>query len=947
MQTEHRTSSVRAVLALVTCALWIETAAIRGQEGRTERGPWAVDDIVMQERTTSWQLSPDGSKALFVRWKANRATDTHVPELVLIDLATEGDAKARTLTRGTASIGAPTFSGDGTKIYFLSNRKPQASSPEAKPPSGAQIWTFDLRGGEPSALTAIEHGVRSFQLLESGRFFVRAREGLTRREHKLKKDKDDTIVVEDPRQLADVGSALFSFDPDSKKLERLVATDEDLPSLAGFSASPDGRFVVTWHDVDPSFEAEGRHPPRWFLRDLSTGTVRELFADHKSKPMRVTWQLDSKGFVVRYPHGSVDGEDSAAVEYLAHFNAETGTRTNVDIDWEPGLGRAGLVVTQDGFIAGLAAGVHRKFARFTRTASGSFHRELLVGNPKENIFSLLKARADDRVIYVTGTASDPDHVFTATLKGAALEKAKEIYRPNAGFQTKMIAKTEITRWKGALDEEVEGIVYYPHDYRPGKRHPLVVITHGGPHSADRDQFSERWSNSPNLYAQRGAFVLKTNYHGSAGYGLAFGESIKARYYELEVHDILAGVQHLVDRGLVDKTRMGLVGWSNGAILSVACLTHAHLYAPQFDFEFRACAPGAGDVNWTSDYGNCAFGGVFDDFYLGGPPWDIPDVYIRKSPLFEVERVTTPTIIFFGTEDRAVPTSQGWEWYRALHSVGKAPVRFLLFPSAAHGLRKLSHQRRKLVEELAWLDRHLFETAKPEPVVPKGSPLDVAKRHLEFPRVGSRYGVRHEGHLVPETIPFGEVEVTRFEITVAQWQAFDATFARAVPESLRSWGNHPATGVTIEDANAYLAWLRETTDRPWRLPTEKELEKLAASSGASENTLDAWAGYAPPPNEARAIAGEIAKLPLSTALLVVGSRPPGKLGKGDAAKLIFDVGGNAAELATTKNGKVRAVGGSAIRSKDKRARASDPPANFAGLRLVVGDLPKEKPAPKNR
>ena len=130
-----------------------------------------------------------------------------------------------------------------------------------------------------------------------------------------------------------------------------------------------------------------------------------------------------------------------------------------------------------------------------------------------------------------------------------------------------------------------------------------------------------------------------------------------------------------------------MGWSNGSILTIALTVSSD--------RFKAASAGAGDVEWSSDWANCEFGAAFDNYYLGKSPLEDPQLYLRKSPFYRLNRVRTPTIIFFGTEDKAVPTQQGWMHYRALQQLGKADVRFILFPGEGHGPRKLVHRRRKL------------------------------------------------------------------------------------------------------------------------------------------------------------------------------------------------------------------------------------------------------------
>ena len=516
--------------------------------------------------------------------------------------------------------------------------------------------------------------------------------------------------------------------------------------------------------------------------------------------------------------------------------------------------------------------------------------------------------------------------------GARLDEPVEFLRPNDGFSERGVARREVVRWKGAEDEEIEGILYYPFEHEEGKRYPLIAMPHGGPHAADRDRFSQRWAYVPHFYAERGAFCLFVNYHGSSGYGLAFGESIKGRYYELEVEDILSGIDAQVEAGRVDPDRLGLAGWSNGAILSIGCLTLADTFAKDYaHYRFRACAPGAGDVNWTSDYGNCAFGVRFDDFYLGGPPWKLPDVYLKKSPLFHVEKVETPTLIFFGSEDRAVPTEQGWQWYRALQQVGKAPVRFLLFPGQPHGLNKPSFRARKIEEELAWFDRYLFEKAPgSDLVLDDESPLAAALARTRYKRVKGALGADADGLLVPETVDVGGLSVGRFEVTRAQWGA-------VFPDTPRAPGDAdlPVCGVSAEEALEYVKRLSRATGQTWRLLSEKELAKLP--KGPEENTLDWWVGFAPAPRDARRLAAMASDLPgpggLPPLVEPVGKRRPGLVRLGDRVVRVHDVGGNVGEWVLGENGKPVLKGPAAWNASDDRNPDRGVLMAYAGLRVA--------------
>ena len=223
---------------------------------------------------------------------------------------------------------------------------------------------------------------------------------------------------------------------------------------------------------------------------------------------------------------------------------------------------------------------------------------------------------------------------------------------------------------------MEGILYYPDNYEAGKKYPLITAIHGGPSGHDADAWADSWAYPNNLLTQRGAFVLKPNYHGSNNYGLKWVESICCgKYYDLETPDINAGVDYLVAKGLVDADRIATMGWSNGSILSTSLIT-------TYPERYKVASVGAGDIEWISDWGNVMFGDSFDSYYFGKSPMEDPELYIRKSPFFKMDKVQAPVLIFHGTADTNVPPAQSWSYFRALQYYGKVPVKFVVFPGRA-------------------------------------------------------------------------------------------------------------------------------------------------------------------------------------------------------------------------------------------------------------------------
>src|SRR5258707_7439432 len=252
--------------------------------------------------------------------------------------------------------------------------------------------------------------------------------------------------------------------------------------------------------------------------------------------------------------------------------------------------------------------------------------------------------------------------------------------------------------------------------------------------SDKDLWGESWAYPIQLFTQRGAFLLRPNYHGSNNYGLKWAESICCgKYYDLETPDINAGVDYLISQGKVDADRIATMGWSNGSILSTSLIT-------TYPARYKVASVGAGDIEWLSDWGNVDFGQSFDAYYFGKSPFEDPQLYINKSPFFKMDKVQAPVLIFHGTADRNVPPAQSWSYFRALQHFDKT-VKYVVFPGEPHGPRKLTHQVRKVEEEAAWFDKYFFRTAKPEnEAFKKDSPLGVAAALSHAKKYGtSAYG----------------------------------------------------------------------------------------------------------------------------------------------------------------------------------------------------------------
>lgn len=187
------------------------------------------------------------------------------------------------------------------------------------------------------------------------------------------------------------------------------------------------------------------------------------------------------------------------------------------------------------------------------------------------------------------------------------------------------------------------------------------MIHGGPAWASFPIFSDCFNEKYPIeqFIEKGFIVLEPNYRGSSGYG---NEFLKANYRKLGIvnyDDVISGVDKLVEKGMVDKDRVGVMGWSNGGYISAFCST--------FSSRFKAISVGGGITNWRTHYANTDIP-YFIRMYLGNTPWNDPEIYTKTSPMTYIKLACTPTLIQHGEKDARVPTPNAYELYQGLRDM---------------------------------------------------------------------------------------------------------------------------------------------------------------------------------------------------------------------------------------------------------------------------------------
>lgn len=349
-----------------------------------------------------------------------------------------------------------------------------------------------------------------------------------------------------------------------------------------------------------------------------------------------------------------------------------------------------------------------RYVYFTGAVAGAAHlfRVPVKGGPVEQVTtgsrrlaSITFDSAFTRMAYTATTPDAPAELFVARIDGSGERRLSDV---NAAVRnTVALSKTDRLQFASADGTPLEGFLMYPHAYDASKRYPLVVSSHGGPHSADGYAFDFK-----TLYlAANGYFVLKVNFRSSTGYGEKFLWATWGAWGTKDGQDVMAGLDYAIAHYPIDRARVATMGHSYGGFMTNWLIT-------QYPDRFAAAIPGAGIVNWVSDYGTADIA-VTKETEFFGTPWDSTarTIMIRQSPLTYADRVRTPTLFIHGETDERVPYSEAEQFFVALKKNG-VPASIIQYKGMPHSISGSWNQVHRMLHERQWLDQWLKRSATP-------------------------------------------------------------------------------------------------------------------------------------------------------------------------------------------------------------------------------------------
>jgi dipeptidyl aminopeptidase/acylaminoacyl peptidase len=658
----------------------------------------SFEEVISLRGASGVTLSADGNQVAFTLqttdWNDNRF-DTE------IWLSKNGSKPFQITNTAKNSSMSPAFSPDGNWIAFIADRG-----------NKNQIYILRTEGGEARAITKEEEGVSSFDWHPSGNSIIFLK---PEKEDKAKKERDKRyggFEIDDKDYTL---SHLWQIDFKSEMIDpaerpcyetidslKVKAGCIELPkaqritegkfTVGGFSISPDGTNIAFSHQPDPLINSSLKSDIS--IVNISTKKVTAVVSNPSSDFLE-DWSPDSKEILY-----STNLSDS-----ISNFYANSKLFA---IHIETKISRQ-LAKTLDEDLGGFtweASGIYSSV--WNKTKRPLYRIDPLTGlhtvfkNAPEQIFGFSFSK-DGQQFACTGRNGDQlTEVFKGNINNNELKKITDMTAQTSHWTT---AQSEVISWKSKDGAAIEGVLHKPKNYDPTKKYPLLVMIHGGPTGIDTPTPVPGYVYPVLQWLDKGCLVLRPNYRGSAGYGEAF-RSLNVKNLGVgDMWDVMSGIDYLDKKGMIDKTKMGSMGWSQGGYISAFLTTNTDV--------FKAISVGAGISNWTTYYVSTDIH-PFTQQYLKATPWTDELIYKKTSPMTNINNAKTPTLIQHGELDKRVPISNAYELLQGLRDK-KVPSELIVYKGFGHSISKPKERLAATWHNWQWFNKYVWREKVELPV----------------------------------------------------------------------------------------------------------------------------------------------------------------------------------------------------------------------------------------
>ncbi|ABZ78545.1 peptidase S9 prolyl oligopeptidase active site domain protein [Shewanella halifaxensis HAW-EB4] len=649
-----------------------------------------IDDFFDIGSMGSVTLSPNGKQAVWLESRWDKELDKSQRDLWLVEIKSR-QSKRMTFTNESES--SPQWSPDGEYVYYLGKIKQEG----AKAPFNGktQVFRLSVSNGDSQPITKEAEGVAGFELSHDGKslYFLAT---------KTTTDKDQWASMRASHSAPQYGhgeqktNPLYQLDLEHFK-QKLLLDDDKV--VWEFKVSQDGSKVarITTTDNELVF-LEGWSDVEIFDTNTQKNSVLadSQWRDNAPSPygwlLGLAWQ-DNSELAFRIDYDGHPGQlfiaDAKATDKPSLEVTRPGdvTLTSSDLTWRPN--------SDEICYRGADHGRVKLFCTEIDDGEQGDTRPVVPGDMVIGSYSFNQNGKS-----VAFSHNGLDHFSDMFIADAnsSLAKAKRLTNINPQVDSWKLPQVSIVKWTAPDGAVVEGILDLPAGYKKEDGPlPLIVQIHGGPTAATPYALQHR-SYGRSTFTANGWALLSPNYRGSTGYGDKFLTDLVGREHDIEVKDIMAGVDQLIADGIIDGDKMAVMGWSNGGYLTNALISTNN--------RFKAASSGAGVFDQRLQW-------ILEDTpghvvnFMEGLPWEKPEAYNHGSSLTYADQIKTPTLIHIGEGDQRVPLGHAQGLYRALHHYLNVPVELVVYPSEGHGLSKYQHRKAKMEWDQKWFNHYVL------------------------------------------------------------------------------------------------------------------------------------------------------------------------------------------------------------------------------------------------
>jgi dipeptidyl aminopeptidase/acylaminoacyl peptidase len=611
------------------------------------------------------QLAPDGRRVAFVVAPIAHAESKPTSEIWLAEVT--DDANPRRFTTAHAEERSPRWSPDGARLAFLSDRAERGTS---------QLHLIDAAGGEATALTSLRRGIDQIAWRPDGQA--------------LSGTADRLVLAGQQDPPGDIYVASLA---DRPRVIVQVPIEGGEPSVIGpaeghvwiYAWSPDGRSVAAITTGSNRLD-DRLGNVQFIIIDVATRAERTL-ATLPFVPDLLQWSPDGTQIVAI----NETGETPDDMRVILFDNRSGASRTLEPGDTTPAW--AGWVGDGSKLLVQTAEGFWTPVEQVDLNDHVTQRLELM---PEGGTINGPLSLSDDgkTVALIWQDPQTPPEVWAGPLDGTL----NCLTHLNPQLDGLTLATLEPVEWPASDGITIEGWLARPAGADPEARLPLIVHVHGGPSARFAATFRNGWSDWWQSLTAAGYAVFRPNPRGSTGRGPAFTASNRNDLGGMDFDDVMQGVDWLIEAGIADPERIGILGWSYGGFLTAWAITHTD--------RFKAAVAGAAVTNWPSKVGTTDIRPM-NEARFPGKLHETPDAFWERSPIRYLGNATTPTLIVHGQADQRVPVTQGRELYLGLRAAG-VPTDFVTYPRQKHPFHERPYHLDLLKRIIAWFDEWMGE-----------------------------------------------------------------------------------------------------------------------------------------------------------------------------------------------------------------------------------------------